>query len=131
MFGFLRRKKKSDALAALTVFLDEADEALIRTYETRQIKWFTSYASSSVLCFVVDKLNSGESILFGTKNYRMRSWSVLENKESVIIVQKQLRHRHVRLNKTIYVAIGEDVDEVWHVSITGNKFLIDYIREID
>lgn len=128
MFRFFKRVK--DPKSSLLLFLEEADEALIRAYETKQIAGFTKYASNEVLRFISEKLNSEKPRLFGTKNYRTRNWTILSNQESMIRVKKELRHSHVKLNKGIYVAIGEDVDEFWEVHKISIGFQINMISEV-
>lgn len=130
MLWFFSIRKRANPMDTLREFLNKADEAMIHAYETKQLEGFIQYASNKVLCFVVDRINSKEQIFFGTQNYRTRNWIVLSDSGGCISIKKELRHRHVRLNKKIYVAVGEDVNELWKISITNGRYIIEEIEEV-
>lgn len=130
MFRFFSSKRVIDNTTVLLNFLNEADEELIKAYETKRVNGFVEYASNSVLRYLTDKINSGESILFGTKTYRIRTWKIISDKGDTYFVRKELRHRHVKLSKSVYVAIGEDLDEYWSIQKDGKKFIIDSIERV-
>lgn len=125
---FIRRKDKS--VKNLVEFLEEADEALIYAYETKHWSKLTNYVANGVILGVVEKLNSGQSTLYGIRAYRMRTWSIISRDANTFCIRKELRHQHVRLGRSIYVAIGEDKNEVWKVSNHFGKFVVDEIEEV-
>jgi len=127
MLKFFSKRKESPK-TSFEDFLNEADEALIRSYESRDIRPFASYADPRLTFWLTDSIIVNKN-LFGMRAYRIRSWEVIRKTDANVVVIKRLTHQHVRLSKQISMAIGDDVTETWSVDVTKKRPCIVSIRE--
>lgn len=120
------QKNKSNNLVR---WLDEADEALIRAYELRDVTQLSNFAVKEVLHTLEDDVYLNKK-LFGTKAYRIRSWDISEIGADSYVITKHLTHKHVRLSRNIIMAIADDITEKWKVAYTESGFRIMDIKEV-
>lgn len=109
--------------ANLVALLDKMDESYIRSHQERNVTdSFFQYASDKVVSDVMDDIIYGEEKLFGTKKYRMRTWQILEDTGYFLTVRKLITHRHIKVNRSFNLSIGEDIDEIWRLRKEGNSY---------
>jgi hypothetical protein len=105
-------------------FLEKADDAYILTHETIEISYFSKYASNAVCNEILEAIYKNPAKLFGTKNYRTRTWSIVEQEQDVIVLRKEIFHRNIEVKKGIHIALGDEIIEEWRISLGPNGFLI-------
>lgn len=129
VLSFLFNRKSKGKTDALFSFLNEADDELMNCFECRSLNKFIKYADNKVLRRLSEQLNAKEEIFFGIEEYRTRTWTIINSTPGEIIVKKMLRHQHVKISKSIYVSIGEDLDQLWTVS-TRDGYIVREIADI-
>jgi hypothetical protein len=113
------------ASSDLLDFLEKADDAYILTYETSEIMYFSKYASSAVCHQVLDAIHKNSDRLFGTKKYRKRTWSIIEQKKNEILLRKVVTQKKIEVKYGIKVALGDEIIETWRVSLNPSGYLVE------
>lgn len=117
MFGLFKRNKKQSISSALETFLEEADDAYILAFKSKNIKPFTPFAEPEVCTKVLEKVFSEDELCFGIERYRIRTWLVQEKTDSTITVLKEVTHKNIQLGRGLEIPIADDVKQRWLVSI--------------
>lgn len=129
MLGFLKKlfKKETKDDKDLFKFLDKADDAYMRAFETSDIRLFEPYASLPVLRHLQEAMKV-EDTYFGLARYRKRSWTVVNIEQETYTLQKLLRHDNIHVTATVFVPLGEDLSEIWTVEYIRGKYTVTGIR---
>jgi hypothetical protein len=125
LYELIKHMKAEEKIPTKTLmqFLEEADEAYIFAHQARQINPFIKYANSTVCDNILDDIrrHNNDPKLFGTKAYRERKWKIISASSNTVTVQKDLTHKHVKIQRGVQVAIGDDMHEIWKVSIRDKR----------
>jgi len=113
----------------LLEFLEQADDAYILSHLMFQIEAFSPYATGAVCNALLDDMYRKPPRMFGTKKYRRRHWSVVEHHPDWLIVRKRLTHEKVKAGRGIYIALGDDMEELWTVSRLADGYLISNVQQ--
>ncbi|WP_115995637.1 hypothetical protein [Cohnella lupini] len=125
------RKGRSELIPPeLYDFLEEADDAYILTHQTAEISSFSKYASNSVCNEVLEGIYKKPAKMFGTKNYRDRTWTVIDRQEDEIVLRKEIAHRSIKVKKGIRLTLGDHMIELWTVSLHSRGYLIEEVLEM-
>lgn len=127
IFGWFKKKAPVTKQNKLVELLEEADEVLIQSYESKNVNLFCNYADSSLLFYLSDEILNNKK-LFGIKAYRVREWEIVKKTDRELVVIKRLTHQHVKLSKDIAMAIGDDIVETWWLRLEPQP-IVTKIRE--
>lgn len=108
-------------------FLEKADDAYILTHETAEISCFSKFANSSVCNEVLEAIYKNPAKMFGTRNYRDRTWSVIEQRRNEMILRKEIVHRAIEVKKGISITLGDHLIEYWKISLKPSGFLVEEV----
>jgi hypothetical protein len=109
-------------------FLEYADDGYILAHETNQISYFSPYASTAVCHAVMDRIQHGTSKMFGTSSLRIRTWSVCKVGDGYYILRKSITHRTVLAKQGMRLALGDDMEETWKVTVRPDGFIVDDVN---
>lgn len=112
----------------IITFLEEADEAYIIAFKTKDVSTFSLYAESRLTRQIKEKVLSGSEIHFGIKRYRKREWTLIEEKDNKLIYDKLLTHDSVEFIHNICFPLGDSLHEIWEIDIKDNKYKVSSIR---
>lgn len=117
--------------AQLISLLNTIDNVYIASHQKhRVLDDFFDYASDEVISDLQDDINYGEEKLFGTSKYRVRTWEIVEDTGYFLTVQKFITHRHIKVNRSFDLAIGENFHEIWRLRKEGSSYrLIEIIPQ--
>lgn len=118
----LENNKKIDN--KLLGFIENAHEAYIKSCEIEDVTPFARYANPDVMVELREKIEYGENELFGVKRYRERSVVLIDERETSVRVKISLSHQHIKINKGMSVAIGDDISSIWRIRIVNNKYKV-------
>lgn len=123
MFGF--GKNKATSKNKLQKFLDEADECYIKAFETRSIsvlkKHFTLECCRKMSVWIV---NEASSRFFGDEKFRTTTWTVLEETDSLVTIQKECTYKNIKISMSRNMKVSDDYKEVWTVEITPDGYMV-------
>lgn len=118
---FRRGKKYTDVVG----FLDQADNAYMLAFESRNIKPFTPYADPAVCTAVLKEVLSGEGKYFGASKLRKRVWEVVLDDGRVVRAVKHLSHVPINCGRGLTIPLGDSETQAWDVSVDGvNQFKV-------
>jgi hypothetical protein len=128
MFGFGKKDKPSGGLIK---FLEDAEDAYILAFKSKNIKPFTEFADSSVCTQILELIFGDNRMNFGLKKYRERKWLVKEKTDKTITVIKEITHRDIDVGRGFSIPIADDVKQLWVVSVIGyNSYRIVKINRL-
>ncbi|MCD1257390.1 hypothetical protein B5M42_000885 [Paenibacillus athensensis] len=110
-------------------FLEKADDAYILTHETLEIRFFSRYATNLVCNEIMEAIYQKPPKMFGTRRFRHRSWSIVTQNGSELVVRKELVHKPIVMKKGIRVALGDDMVELWTITCHTHGFIIKQVTE--
>lgn len=123
MFGF--GKNKATSKNKLQKFLDEADECYIKAFETRSIgvlkKHFTLECCRKMSVWIV---NEASSRFFGDEKFRTTTWTVLEETDSLVTIQKECTYKNIKISMSRNMKVSDDYKEVWTVEVTPDGYMV-------
>lgn len=105
-------------------FLEKADDAYILAHESTQIGKFGKYATEEVCHEMMESIFKNPSRMFGTRKSRRRTWNVVAHDPEWVVVRKQLAHAPVKIGRGVYVALGDDVEEIWTIACSPDGYRI-------
>jgi hypothetical protein len=108
----------------LLEFLENADDAYILAHETTEIGRFSRFAAGEVCHELLEGIFKNPPKMFGTRKYRRRRWSVIEHDPDWMVIRKQVYHVPVKASKGIYVALGDEMEEIWTISCLERGYRI-------
>ncbi|GFN30947.1 hypothetical protein [Paenibacillus xylaniclasticus] len=114
---------------SLLDYLEKADDAYILTHHTADIAYFSQFASNEVCNEVMDWIWKNPRRMFGTKKHRIRRWQMLQMGGDSIIVRKELTHYPVKARRGIRVSLGDDLIELWELSIRAGNYRVEAIKQ--
>lgn len=121
-----KRSSRPDNISPeLYEFLEQADDAYILTHESAEISCFSKYANSSVCNEVIEAIFKNPAKMFGTKNNRERTWSLIGQYSNEILVRKEITHSPIEVKRGIRITLGDHMVEVWKVSSGPRGFLVE------
>ena len=112
-------------------FLNEADDALMRAYYTKDISVVAEYMTRDLLDYMSEELSTHDDLTakFGLAKYRIRNWTILDEQGDVIVVHKEVSHKDVRIKGMISIPVGDRISEEWYVHSDRNSYLIFDIKQ--
>ena len=131
MFGFGKKPKvKPNKVIA---FCEQADDALTLAYEQGDIQAAVPYFHYPLLDYLVEEIQSGKDLTqeLGLKKYRLRTWTILHESDTLITLKKQIRHQDVKIRGMVSIPVGDNVDEEWDVDVSTNKYGVENIRRLE
>ena len=108
----------------LANFIENAHEAYIKAHEIEDTTPFQKYAAVDVVVELRDKIEYGEEELYGIKRYRERKVSLISENKDIVKVRIAICHQHIKINRNMAVAIGDDISSIWKIKTTNNKFKV-------
>lgn len=126
MFNFFN-KKKSDAEPDIMEFLREADSAYIKALEQKNVKLFESYCTLPMSRNIAEIIGRGNLPYFGLERYRKVTWKVLPENLHYL---KNLTHDNVKVTAKVSLALGDDMNEEWTLTIQNNEYKVSDIERI-
>lgn len=124
------KRKKQQPVNRLVKFLENADDAYILAFKSKNIKPFVPFASPDVLNRTLEKINSRSPKCFGISKYRNREWTVKREEDSLVIVLKDVTHGDISLNNGIYFPIADDERQIWTVAVLPGDYQITKIEAV-
>ena len=109
-------------------FLEYADDGYILAHETNQISFFSPYASPAVCHAVMDRIHHGPPKMFGTRSLRIRTWRVCKADDGCYLIRKSITHRTVLAKQGMRIALGDDMEETWKVSVRSDGYIVDDVN---
>lgn len=109
-------------------FLEYADDGYILAHETNQISYFSPYASATVCHAVMDRIHHGSSKMFGTRSLRIRTWRVCKAGDGYFLIRKSITHKTVEAKQGLRIALGDDMEETWKVSVRSTGYIVDEVN---
>ncbi|WP_027088422.1 hypothetical protein [Cohnella panacarvi] len=109
-------------------FLEYADDGYILAHETDQISFFSPYASPAVCHAVMDRIHHSPAKMFGTRSLRIRTWRVCKAGDGYYLVRKNITHRTVQAKQGLRIALGDDMEEVWKVSVRPDGYRVEDVN---
>lgn len=123
--GLFGSKKKAAGSPRVIGFLDEADDAYMLAFESKNIKPLTPYADPAVCTAVLQEILSGEDRYFGTSKLRKRSWKVVLDDGRVVRAVKSVGHEAINCGRGLSIPLGDQVSQAWDVMVDGvNQFKV-------
>lgn len=107
----------------LLKFLEEADEAYMRSYKNSRLEIFADYATAELCELLYEEMEQGEKKLFGTESSRKREWYLLKEEGCLYTVKKILTHSKIK-QKTVSITLGDCIEETWKVSSMNKSFKV-------
>jgi hypothetical protein len=127
MFGqsSVKHNNKADDLYK---FLEEADKAYIKAFETRSIGLLKNHFSRNC-CYDISRwiVAAASSRYFSDEKFRQTTWDILEKSDSKIVLEKTCVYKNIKLSLTRSMKISEDYKEKWVVSKTDLGFIIESV----
>lgn len=125
LFKCFNKKSDSPGLhKKLFAHLDEVDEVYMRAYATRslkQLRGFVSHECADKVGRVV--FSQGiNSRYFGAPKFRKTVWSVIEQRDNVLKVLKDVTFDSVRVGSILSVGVARDYKEYWTVQVSDDGF---------
>ena len=120
----LFKPKKSKVIS----FLEEADDAYILAYKTRDVKEFAKYATQPVVRELMESVLSADPIYFGLQRYRHRTWNLVEDGNTIYVYFKDVTHDNVEIVHKIAIPVADSISERWTLSKDNNKYIVTDIR---
>ncbi|WP_268624624.1 hypothetical protein [Paenibacillus alvei] len=108
-------------------FLERADDAYILTHESIEISYFSQYATSTLCNEILESIYKNPPKMFGTRKYRVRTWSVLTYEDQGVLLRKELTHIPIKVRRGIKVALGDDMVEFWKISFLSNGYRVEEV----
>jgi len=105
--------KQSD-INTLLAFLNEADNAYIRSYQYRSLGELIQFTTRELAMEMQQKITYYNDKIWGTPKQRQRTWSVVSTDGTSIIVRKELTFKKVKYGRML-VKLGDDTVEYWKV----------------
>jgi hypothetical protein len=116
MFGFGKKDKPSGGLVR---FLEDAEDAYILAFKSKNIRPFTEFASSSVCTQILELILGSDERNFGLERYRERKWLVKEEKDNTVTILKEITHKDINIGRGMSITIADNVKQLWVVSVIG------------
>lgn len=127
LFGY--KKKEHAGSSRVVGFLNQADDAYMLSFASKNIKPFVPYADPAVCTAVLQEILSGEDRYFGTSKLRKRSWDVVLDDGRVVRAIKQVGHEAINCGRGLSIPLGDQISQAWDVSVDGvNQFKVIKIR---
>lgn len=101
----------------LKEFLNNADDAYMLAYATKNVTPMIPYADPAVCTALLQEILSGEEQYFGTSNLRNRKWSYVKMNGSTIQVVKELKHTPLSCGRNMAIALADAVDQFWDIRV--------------
>ena len=111
----------------LKSFLNKADDAYIKAFQYRMLGDFADYAVSSVYAEVQQKIIYRNNRIWGTEDFRKRTWFIVSACADEIVVRKELTFKTVKFGHT-FVPLGDELVEYWSVIKQGKHYKIKEIQ---
>jgi hypothetical protein len=128
MFGLGKKDKPSSGLIR---FLENAEDAYILAFKSKNIKPLTEFVDNSVCTQILELIFGGEQLNFGLEKYRERKWLIKERTDKTITVIKEITHKNIDVGKGLSIPIADDVKQLWIVSVIGyNSYRIIKIERV-
>lgn len=126
MFG---KSKKSKV--TLIGFLDQADDAYMLAFESKNIKPFVPYADSTVCTAVLQEILSKKDQCFGASKLRKRSWEVVLDDGRIVKAMKHITHEPIKCGRGLSIPLGDPVSQAWDISVNDvPQFQVIKIRRV-
>lgn len=113
---------------ALIRFVEQADDAYILTHATKNIMYFSKFASSRVCNEVMEFIYRNPPKMFGARKQRQRKWSVLAMERHGATLKKTITHRPVKVKRGMKIKLGDDMVEYWDIAFTSKGFRVTAIQ---
>lgn len=111
-------------------FLKQADEAYILSHHERTMDAFSRYARGSLCNALLDGIFKKPPKMFGTRKLRRTSWRVVQHDPDWVQVHKRLWHEPVKVARGIYVALGDEMEELWTIAVLENGFQVVDVKDV-
>lgn len=117
----LRRKRRAArGHTQLLQFLENADDAYILAFSSKNIRPLVPYADATVCNAVLCEILSGEDKSFGVAERRDRTWEVILNDGHVASIVKTLSHEPINCGRGMSITLGDNIKQTWDVSVGGD-----------
>lgn len=123
MFG-IRKRASSDIIR----FLDQADDAYMLAYTSKDVREFAKYCTSEVLRELTEEVMSGKELYFGLKKYMHRSWCLEKDGDVIKVYFKDVTHDNVEVIHKIAIPVGDRISETWTLETSGKSYIVTEIR---
>lgn len=124
MFFFKKKHASSDVIK----FLENADDAYMLAYTSKDVRSFEPYCTAKVLREVTEDVMSGKEVYFGLKKYMHRSWCLVKEDDIIKVYFKDVTHDNIEVIHKIAIPVGDRVSEEWTLEPSGKSYVVTEIR---
>ena len=111
----------------LALFLKKADKALMLTYNTRDITYFSRYCMEDCCNKIRSAISEDTAAIFGSKKFQKVKYTLIQKTSSHYVYRRSVSFSK-RLVTVSYFTMGEDIDEIWYIRFLDNgNFVIETI----
>lgn len=121
--------KKSDTPTGLTAFLADADKALSKALQTKQIAPLQQYVDQNCARRIMARIRQDEREYAGLERYKHVDWAKIGSSGDTAKYKKSVSYDHVKLSRGVVAPVGIDYVEEWTV-VTGDKPRVTDIRRL-
>lgn len=120
--GIFKTREQLDG--ELLEFIEKANDCYIDVHSNEDVSRFIRYANETVITELEDQIAYGSKVLFGIKRYRDRSIEIVQEDGLFYIAKISIKHRNIKLDKSIAISVGEDIAMIWKIRRTDNRFQV-------
>ncbi|MBO9596304.1 MAG: hypothetical protein J7559_00550, partial [Cohnella sp.] len=73
-------------------------------------------------------IQHGTPKMFGTGSLRIRTWRVCKEGDGYYLIRKSITHRTVLAKQGMRLALGDDMEETWKVSVSSDGYIVDDVN---
>lgn len=94
-------------------FIERANDRYILAHSNDDPSAFIKYANEDVIMNLEEQISYGSKLMFGLERYRERTIEIIEDLGYSLVVRIKISHKSIKVNKSISIAVGDDVTMIW------------------
>lgn len=111
--------------------LEEADAALTKAFETKNVAGLDKYFTRSCLPKLAERIRAREKLYSGIARYRHIEWTKLEESDGKTFYKKSVTYDNIQISKGISAPVGTDHEERWTVIVdTDGSTKVSEVRRV-
>lgn len=135
LFGKKTRDSYQGIDREIFEFLEDADKAYIRAFETRDIRVLREYFTRDCIIRLTSVIAAEASTrYFSTDKFRSTRWTakskVRNLKEEIITICKEVTFRDINVAGSTRMKVSNDYSELWYLNVTAEDFYITKVSSI-